>query len=176
MPLSKREKYIKWLIPGVLRSRLLDVYYTFEEGRLCRAVRRRWQTFSLNGEEYRYFSHRYNHAYCNERTVEIPVALRYLKRHVGQRVLEVGNVLRHYVADQHLVVDKFERAPDVLNVDICEYAAPGKFDLVISISTFEHIGFDEERYAKDGCAGDETSDILTAIENAKRLLAPGGAF
>lgn len=116
------------------------------------------------------FYHRYNITWAGERFVEIPIANAYLEGVPADQVLEVGNVLKHYGQYPHAVVDKYESGPGVENCDIVEYSAPGKFKLIISISTFEHIGFDD-----DSSAGSKDK-ILTAVEHCRRLLAPGGVF
>lgn len=125
-------------------------------------------TFVFCGRELDLFHHRYNMTWATERGVEVPVARAYLDEFGGRRVLEVGNVLSHYGPVAHDVLDKFERGPRVINADIVDFAPAAPYDLVLSISTFEHIGFDDE--------ADEPSDkkILRAIGQSRRLLAPGG--
>ena len=59
-------------------------------------------------------------------------------------VLEVGNVLSFAGVTGHTVVDKYDRGDGVLNVDIMEYRPSKRFSLVLSISTLEHIGWDED--------------------------------
>lgn len=113
------------------------------------AARRGSATFECLGETYRYFTHPYNATWRNERAVEISIALRFLGQNRGQRVLEVGNVLSYYTseidtwtADYH-VVDKYERSPGVQNADFVSLTPSEPYDALISISTFEHIGWDE---------------------------------
>jgi len=97
----------------------------------------------------------------------VPVVRRLVDRHRGARVLEVGNVLRHYAPELgHVVVDKYERAPGVLNRDVLELGDLGPFDLVVAISTLEHVGWDEE--PRDPGRAVEAARALRA------LLAPGG--
>jgi SAM-dependent methyltransferase len=124
------------------------------------------RTFDLGGESVPYLRHRYNRTWLNERAVEVPLALRTIDRH-GGATLEVGNVLGHYGARGHTVVDRYERAPGVINEDIADYDADGrKFDLIVSISTLEHVGFDEQPTEPD--------KPLRAIAALSGLLAPGG--
>lgn len=101
--------------------------------------------FTFDGIEYRYFVHPYNHTWKNERSVEIPIVLRQVESSSASTVLEVGNVLRHYVRNTHLVVDRYEKASKgpLLRMDIMDYAPQRRFRLLISISTIEHIGRDE---------------------------------
>jgi SAM-dependent methyltransferase len=126
--------------------------------------------FEFDGRQYECFFHRYNMTWAGERMVEIPVALEFLKRHAGGRVLEVGNVLGHYISTtrDHVVVDKYERGPGVINEDILSYRPEERFDAIVSISTFEHIGFDD-----DGSGG-SGEKILAAVRACRALLKPGG--
>jgi len=114
------------------------------------------------------FYHRYNMTWANERAVEVPIAHEYLNRHSGQLVLEVGNVLSHYGEVAHTVLDKFECGEGILNEDILDYAPAERFDLILSISTFEHIGFDDE------ANGDSGEKIHRAIAACCDLLADEG--
>ncbi len=99
-------------------------------------------SFALDGEVYPYLYHRRHPTWLNERTVEVPIARRMVERHRGTRILEVGNVLGLYGPREHLVVDKYERAPGVLNVDALDFRDERGYDLIVSVSTIEHIGWD----------------------------------
>jgi hypothetical protein len=103
-----------------------------------------------------------------ERAVEIPIARSYLDAHPGAKVLEVGNVLPHYYPSHYDVVDKFERGPHIINADIVDFEPPTRYDLILSISTFEHIGFDDE------ASGSSGEKILAALANCRRLLSERG--
>jgi SAM-dependent methyltransferase len=131
-------------------------------------ARARGRSFTLDGERHAYFLHPYNLTWSNERAVEVPVAWALVRRAGGRRVLEVGNVLSHYFPVAHTVVDKFERAPGILNADAAEFDTAERFDLIVSISTLEHVGFDEEPREPD--------KPLRAVANLRRLLAPGGTL
>jgi SAM-dependent methyltransferase len=126
------------------------------------------KTFTFGNREYHYFYHSYNLAWRNERTVEVPIALAYLGARNGQSVLEVGNVLSHYVETEHEVLDKYEKAPGVINEDAVDFDPGKKYDLIISISTLEHIGWDETPR--------DPEKSLAALNNLASLLAPGGAL
>ncbi len=126
------------------------------------------RTFEFQGRRFDCFYHRYNMTWAGERCVEIPIARRYLEQYRDGNVLEVGNVLSHYALARHDVLDKFEKGPGVINQDILEYR-PGKlYDLILSISTFEHIGFDDESQEPSG------QKIKTAIATCRKLLKPEG--
>jgi len=77
-----------------------------------------------------------------ERCIEVPIILDLLKEYKGRNIIEVGNVLRKYDESlSHLVIDRHEQG-DCLNVDVVTYEPPEKPDLIVSVSTIEHIGFD----------------------------------
>ena len=126
------------------------------------------RSFTYAGERYRYYAAAYNATWANERTVELPIALRIMRRYAGGRVLEVGNVLRHYVTERHDVVDKYEEADAVQNVDVLDFRAAQPYDLIVSISTFEHIGWDEE--VRD------PGKPVRALEHLVGMLAPAGTL
>ncbi|HET9180361.1 MAG TPA: hypothetical protein VFQ24_18545 [Terriglobia bacterium] len=122
--------------------------------------------FTFRGQTYRCFWHRYNATWRNERAIEIPIARSFLAGIPPDQVLEIGNVLSHYGPVSHEVVDKYEQAEGVRNQDVCDLKSNKKYTLILSISTLEHVGWDEE-------PRDETK-APRAIENLQRLLAPGG--
>lgn len=49
------------------------------------------------------------------------------------------------------------------------------FDAVVSISTMEHIGMNNEAF-KDGANENKTEDLYLAVEEIHRVLRPGGLF
>jgi cyclopropane fatty-acyl-phospholipid synthase-like methyltransferase len=98
--------------------------------------------------------------------VEIPIVNEYIKQSTADKVLEVGNVLPHYFKYGHTVIDKFEKAKGVINVDAIDYKPSTRFDRIISISTIEHIGWDD--HPRDD------KKIPVAIDVLKNLLAAGG--
>jgi SAM-dependent methyltransferase len=127
----------------------------------------RTKAFQFDGREYEYLYHPYNRTWKNERGVEIPIFREVLLQHQGKRVLEVGNVLSHYFPIQHDVVDKYEVSPGVINTDIVEFVPQQKYDLIVSISTLEHVGWDEQPQ--------QPTKLLQAIEHLRSIcLAPGG--
>ena len=122
--------------------------------------------FTLGGESYRLLRSRYGLTWVTERAVEVPVAARVLERHRGERILEVGNVLSHYMPVEHDVVDKYERAPGVRNVDVLDLAPEPTYDLVVSLSTLEHVGRDETPR--------DPGRATQALDHLRRLIRPGG--
>jgi len=97
----------------------------------------------------------------------VPLARWYLEQTEGP-VLEVGHVLGHYGSHGHLVLDKYENAEGLVNEDIIQWQTDRRFELILSVSTFEHIGFDDD---VDGASGDK---IKAAIAACRALLQPGG--
>jgi SAM-dependent methyltransferase len=127
-------------------------------------LRGRGGGFAFDGERLPYFYDRYNLTWLNERAVEVPLARRALRR--DGSVLEVGNVLAHYGHRGHEVVDKYERAPGVRNMDVLDLDPDRRWDVVISISTVEHVGVDDE--PRDPRRG------IDAVRLLARAVAPGG--
>ncbi len=87
-------------------------------------------------------------------------------------ILEVGNVLSHYFSFKHDIVDKYEKAEGVVNKDITNFQTTKKYDLIISISTLEHVGWDENPTSHEITG--ESEKILSAVECLKNMLAPNG--
>jgi len=128
------------------------------------------RTFRFRDRDWDCFYHDYNVTWCNERCVEVPVGFEYLEHFSGKAILEVGNVLSRYGSEGHTVLDKYERGSGIVNDDIVGYRPGNLFDLVLSISTLEHIGFDDDA---PGGSGDK---IVEAIGACRALLATGGLF
>ncbi len=124
--------------------------------------------FNFHGQQLRMFYHRYNMTWASERCVEVPLARFYLEQHAGGRILEVGNVLSHYSPVDHAVLDKFEKGPGVINEDVVLFTPAVKYDLILSISTFEHIGFDDDSTSASA------PKILGALAACRKLLSPPG--
>lgn len=120
--------------------------------------------FEFGGERYGHFLHPF--ILDNERTVEVPLALRRVERHRGGRILEVGNVLSAFARFDHVVVDKYEKARGIINEDIMDYRPDRPFNLILCISTLEHVGWDETPR--------DDEKIPRALDAMRALLAPGG--
>ena len=78
-----------------------------------------------------------------ERCVEIALGARAVRSRRREDVLEVGNVLPLAGVAGQTIVDKYEEGPGVLNVDIVDFDPGRTYELVVSISTLEHVGRDE---------------------------------
>ena len=124
--------------------------------------------FSFVGKKYSYFAHSYNRATENMRTIEIPI-IKEILRLGPLHVLEIGNVLSHYGLIRWPVLDKYERGTMVINEDLKTYETRMPFDLIVSISTIEHIGFG--KYTHTTLPKPSMTDIFLKI---KSLLTPAG--
>ena len=128
------------------------------------------QTFDLGGETYSYIARDRGNTWWHERAVELPIAQRAVADAGNGAVLEVGNVLRQYFPELgHRVVDKYEHADGVENIDVMD--VEGSYDLIVSISTLEHVGFDEHHAGGVAAAG---AGPREAIARLRGCLAPGG--
>lgn len=159
LPMTKeilKKKGILYIIWFVIISFMYPYYKIFKSSR----------TFTFQGDNFSYFYHIYNTTWVNERTVEVPVIWNIVKNNRGKRILELGNVLSHYFPVDHDILDKHEKADGVINQDMVDFQPSEKYDLIVSISTLEHIGLDESPRTP--------MKILHAIENLKKCLRPGG--
>ncbi|MCK9409938.1 MAG: hypothetical protein M0R68_12480 [Bacteroidetes bacterium] len=125
-------------------------------------------TYTVKGTVRNGFIHLYNNTFTNERCVEIPIICNLAKidTSTGDDVLEVGNVLSHYFPLSHDIVDKFEKGNNVINTDIVEYSPKKQYRAIVSISTFEHIGFDDDVI--------DQNKVIEAFNHAKTLLQQDG--
>lgn len=102
------------------------------------------KSFDLWGKDTGYFLHKYNTTWRNERAVELAAAAVFLSENQDGSFLEFGNVLQHYGFRQpDVVVDLYEKGPRITNVDIVDFVSEKKFKVMVSISTIEHVGWDE---------------------------------
>jgi hypothetical protein len=124
------------------------------------------KTFVFRGRKYSYFHHYYNTTWYNERAVEIPIIVEIIEQYLGREILEVGNVMSHYFNIDHDVIDKYERGTRVINEDAADFRSIKLYDLIISVSTLEHIGWDESPR--------EDTKILHVLNNLKGLLSENG--
>lgn len=139
--------------------------YNFSQGVYYKVVHFQ-DTFKLKDQKFSYFIHPYNFTWRNERIVEIPIIKREILDSKGKDILEIGNVLSNYFVITHDVIDKYEKADNVINLDILDFKPKKRYDLIVSISTLEHIGWDEPE--KDD------KKVLKVIAQIKSLLKPGG--
>lgn len=133
-------------------------------------MKRDEETFRFLDWELPYLRHTYNRAAQNLRTVEVPIVRRFIENAGdGARILEIGNVLSHYGLISWPVVDLEEQGPGVLNADVLSWRPERSFDLIVSISTLEHVGFGKYR-------GQVEVDPATVIARLRGWLASDGAL
>lgn len=157
-----KERGLGFLIGDVFDLASAYVTYPFL------ARKRGQRTFTVGDRSYHYATDHYNRAWRNERAVELALGRGFIDEHDGQRLLEVGNVLHHYGASEHDVLDKYEDAPNVINDDIVDFAPDTPYKAVLSISTLEHVGWDERPREPD--------KTLRAYHALRAMLAPDGAM
>lgn len=128
--------------------------------------------FLFNGKLFNYYLAAYNNTSLNEREIEIPIIIDYIRKFPAQNILEIGNVLSHYFSNvSHDIIDKDEKVDKVINEDIVTYKTDKLYDLIISISTMEHVGMEG-----DGIFKLTEGWVQKGFENVKTLLAPNGKF
>jgi hypothetical protein len=144
------------------------------------------QTFRWQGEDLRYLAW-WSAVFCrasatptglrlanvlsklnSERAIEIPIAKSFARRMAGARVLEVGNVMGHYarLPSGWDVIDRYEVMAGVRNEDIAAVTPTPVYDAVISLSTLEHVGWDEPN--------PDPSRFRRALGNCCGFLRAGG--
>jgi len=158
-----------WSIINVSRNNFLTRVSIDLIAYLYYKLFRKSKTFTFNKHKYHYFYHLYNRTVASERVVEIPIALNFIHEYEKKDVLEVGNVLNHYIDFKHKVIDLHEKGRDVFNRDVVNFNLREKFDLIISISTMEHVGF-SKRYWEPY----KPKKFSLGIANLKKHLRKGG--
>jgi glycosyltransferase involved in cell wall biosynthesis/SAM-dependent methyltransferase len=126
----------------------------------------------------------------DERVVEYPWLA---SRALGGTVLDAGSVLNHThvltrlrprMDDLHIVTLAPEEAAypqlhvSYLFADLRELPiADESYDRVVSVSTLEHVGMDNDYYGKpSGVAEDPQAELLRAVGELRRVLKLGGDF
>lgn len=161
------EKFYRKIIIYIksIKQAISDLYYLYLLYYYCR-IFKLFSKLSFKGEKYSYFYHRYNDSWANERTVEVPIIKKLVDEYDSNEILEVGNVLSHYFNVSHDIVDKYEKFKGVINQDIVDYKPSKRYQLIVSISTLEHVGWDEEPQ--------DPRKVFSAIKNLIDCLATQG--
>ena len=167
-----RRKGIRHLARSAVEKIVAKPFVIKAQYRFYRVFRSH-RKFVFRGQPYSYLYHMYNHTWRNERAVEVPIVWKMVQEHKGKSILEIGNVLFHYFLVEHEIVDKFEKGQGVINVDVVDFRSPKKYDLIVTISTLEHVGWDEDPEAKNNILA-EPMKIIKAIENLTNHLSHGG--
>lgn len=124
----------------------------------------RFRRIDFEGRKLEYVVEPYNLTCVSERGLELGIIQGLLPK--DARVLEIGNVWGHYRDRDFKVVDKYEIAPGVDNSDVVNLPEDEKFDFIFSVSTFEHIGWDEDPR--------QPEKLENALAKIPRLLADSG--
>lgn len=97
----------------------------------------------------------------------MPFIWEIIKKHHEKKIFEVGNAFSHYFSINHDVLDKYEKDYGVINQDVVDFKPPNKYGLIVSISTLEHVDFDDNTI--------DSTKIIKAIKNLKEnCLKTGG--
>ncbi len=143
-----------------------------------------WKSnFIFKGKQLPYNRIQFNNP--SERAVEVLIRLDFLASlRRRNSILEVGNVLAHYENSlseyvgirPRRIIDKFEVDLGVEQLDLMNLPSEEKYDVIISISTVEHIG---QGIDPSGLYGESTSkrDLeapLKAIAKIYDLVSFGG--
>ncbi len=127
----------------------------------------RKETFMVDNEPYSYFFD--NRTWRSERCVELGFALAKLAEYGGNDVLEVGNVSHFYAnANMHDIIDKGDSRNGSIDIDLFDYNPKKKYGLIFSISTLEHVGWDEMPRQRNR--------FLPAVAKLKTLLKGNGTL
>jgi len=174
--LLKNPKRIWFLIKkkykekGILKtiSSIMNVSFLRFKNRISHIIyyKNKRKSFVFNNEKYDYFYHPYNATWRNERVIEIPIIYSIIKQNKEKKILEMGNVLSHYFPTHHDILDKYEEAKNVINEDAADFFPKKKYDLIVSISTFEHVGWDE--------IPKKPEKIFKTLKNLKKCLNKRG--
>jgi hypothetical protein len=156
-------KYFLTTIASLLFSPLWSLYFGIDFP--IYSLNKHFFLFRSPNKKFRYFDHKYNITWANERRIEVPLIKYYMAKINSSKILELGNVMSHYIKAKHDIVDEYEYDPGIINVDIMKYNPKKKYDLIISISTLEHIGIDGEK---------EPDKALKTIQHLKTLLSSKG--
>lgn len=81
-------------------------------------------------------------------------------------ILELGNVLSNIFPVNHDILDKYDNNPGIINEDVVDFKPTKKYQLIVSISTLEHVGWDE--------TPKEPEKVSLAIENLESWLTEDG--
>lgn len=63
-----------------------------------------------------------------ELAIEIPIVIEMVRKYHGKNILEIGIVLSHHVKFELDILDKYEIAEGVTNVDVVVFMSQKKYD------------------------------------------------
>jgi len=121
--------------------------------------------FIFRNKVYKYCLHK--DSWNSERIVEIPIVMKYIDS--NKRILELGDVLYQFTEATWDIVDKYPTRSGIIGVDIIDYKPKEKYDIIISVSTLEHIGFNEDvsggEKPEDFVDNNKTEDAINNLKN-----------
>ncbi|MDI6785163.1 MAG: hypothetical protein QMD92_00480 [bacterium] len=135
----------------------------------------RKKTFIFQSKKYCYFYNRRNYTFINERAIEIPIFNRIVNKYKIGKILEVGSTLWNYFHQDYHIVDKYDHSTGIINMDILSYKPKFKYDLIISISTLEHVGWNENLYSAKKSKNNNDCFFKT-IKHLESLLSNKGVL
>lgn len=161
--------YLYWFVINTIRSNIVSRTFIELIAYSYYSIFRRGKYFIFRNKKYRYFYHLYNRTIASERIIEIPIAYGIIKNFEGKQILEIGNVLSHYfdITPPHYILDKYEKGNGVINQDVVNFKTNKKYDLIISVSTMEHVGWS---YGEKK----DSQKFLKSIKNLQKYVAPRG--
>lgn len=162
-------------------------YYTFKKRSISAAI----DNVSRSRERLTILPAGYG-SKIDERVVEYPWVFSRIPENPGQRVLDAGSVLNYeFLVSKNLIAQSeltiCTLSPEKRNYcnagvsyvfgDLRDtYFANSAFDVIISISTIEHIGLDNTKFHQKKSISRESKDgsYLDAVKEYKRVLRSGG--
>ncbi len=130
------------------------------------AYRKQSKYFTFRDSKYKYYYHWYNRTWENERAIEIPIIYKLLLTSRHKKVLEIGNVLSYYFPVNHDILDKYDLTEGIIKEDIAGFKPVNRYDLIVSVSTLEHVGRDE--------LPNDPKKVIKVIKRLKLFLKPKG--
>ena len=167
-----------------LIKRIIDKLISFQLIETIKTIKLQEKYFIYNENKLQYFFHSYNNSCLTERSIEIPIVKYHIEKETLGRVLEIGNVTKHYydlfkIFTLKDTLDKYETAYDVINQDIKDYSTKEQYGFIYSISTFEHMDSDGGRNSDHSpCTDQEFSSVAFSNINyvINNLLKKDGLF
>ena len=105
----------------------------------------------------------------NERTIEVPLGQYFIDQTQDKsNLIEIGATLPHYREEKHQVVDLDEKHPLAVNRDAYDMNFTGRD--VVSISTIEHVHFDETDQGTAIKIGHSAELAWRIVKQAQRYL------
>ena len=92
-----KQEGLLFLIKKVYRFFQFRILKIFSNQIVTRLKKRKIEFFYFQEKKLEYLIHKYNITWINERTIEVPIVLDWIKDSKSKSILEVGSVLQNYV-------------------------------------------------------------------------------